>query len=75
MMSIPVAVAIVLAAAAGRSFAQAGAECVGAPGPVVSTLWVIVFLALFVAICAWIAIAIWRNERKDRAGREQDLRS
>lgn len=75
MMSVSVAVAIVLALAAGRSFAQAVTDGVGAPGPTVSALWVIVFLALFVAICAWIAIAIWRNERKHRAGREQDLRS
>jgi len=65
--------ASVLALVAGRSFAQdAGAI---APGPAVSTVWVIVFLALFVAICAWIAIAIWRNERKNRAGRQQNVRS
>jgi Na+/proline symporter len=46
-----------------------------APEPTVSAVWVIVFLAIFVAICAWIGIAIWRSERKNRASSQQNVRS
>ena len=50
--------------------AQAAMEDGGAamaPEPTVSAVWVVVFLAIFVGICAWIGIAIWRNERKNAA--------
>ena len=50
--------------------AQAAMEDGGAaPGARahVSVVWVVVFLAIFVGICAWIGIAIWRNERKNAA--------
>jgi hypothetical protein len=51
-------------------FVQAAAEEGGAlaPEPTVSTVWVVVFLLVFVGICAWIGIAIWRNERKNKSG-------
>ena len=50
--------------------AQAAMEDGGAalaPEPTVSVVWVLVFLAIFVGICAWIGVAIWRNERKNAA--------
>jgi hypothetical protein len=53
--------------------AQAAMEdgsAAAAAEPTVSVIWVVVFLAIFVGICAWIGIAIWRNERKN-AGKAQ----
>ena len=59
--------ATLLSLFAGTCFAQAMEEsAASAPEPTVSVVWVIVFLGLFVFICAWIGIAIWRNERKNR---------
>ena len=40
--------------------------------PTVSVFWVIAFMALFVGVCVWIAIAIWRSERRDDPKRQQD---
>ncbi|MCC7080549.1 MAG: hypothetical protein IT530_07750 [Burkholderiales bacterium] len=61
--------AMVLSLVAGTCFAQAIDEgAASAPEPTVSVVWVVVFLAIFVGICAWIGIAIWRNERKNRKG-------
>ena len=59
------AVASVLACFA--CFVQAAVEegAALAPEPTVSGVWVAVFLLVFVGICAWIGIAIWRNERKN----------
>lgn len=34
------------------------------PSPTVDTFWVFVFLVLFVGVCVWIGIAIWRAEHK-----------
>jgi hypothetical protein len=60
--------AILLSLFAGTCFAQAMEEgAASAPEPTVSVAWVIVFLAIFVGICVWIGVAIWRNERKNRA--------
>lgn len=58
---------LVLFACATQALAQASGEVVHAPSPTVSVVWVVVFLVLFVGICAWIGLAIWRNERKNRA--------
>ena len=69
------ALAMLLALFASAAFAQAmGEGAVSAPGPTVSVVWVIVFLAIFVAICTWIGITIWRNERKHRASSQQNAR-
>ncbi len=38
-----------------------------APEPTVSVGWVWFFLVVFVAICAWFGIAIWKAEKKSRA--------
>jgi heme/copper-type cytochrome/quinol oxidase subunit 2 len=38
-----------------------------APPPLVSIVWVWVFVAVFVGICMWFGIALWRAEKKDRA--------
>ena len=35
--------------------------------PTVSGFWVGVFVAVFVAICVWFVIAIWRAERRNKA--------
>lgn len=69
------AAAIVFAFAAGHCCAQSVDEAASAPEPAMSMVWVFVFLGIFVGICAWIAIGIWRNERKNRASREQNARS
>jgi hypothetical protein len=37
-----------------------------APEPTVNVAWVAVFLVVFLGICAWFGIAIWRAERKNR---------
>ena len=67
--------AMLLSLFASACFAQAVDEAAaGAPAPTVSVVWVIVFLAIFVGICAWIGIAIWRNERKNRASRPGNAR-
>ncbi|MPZ43217.1 MAG: hypothetical protein GEV05_07440 [Betaproteobacteria bacterium] len=61
------ALAILLSLLASTCFAQAMDEGAAvAPAPTVSVVWVIVFLGIFVGVCAWIGIAIWRNERKNR---------
>jgi len=54
-----------LFAAVAQAAVQEGGEAAYAPEPTVSVVWVIVFLALFVGICVWIGVAIWRNERKN----------
>ncbi|MGH8638024.1 MAG: hypothetical protein ACREUX_11825 [Burkholderiales bacterium] len=59
------ALAILLSLLASTCFAQAMDEGAAA-APTVSMVWVIVFLGIFVVVCAWIGIAIWRNERKNR---------
>jgi hypothetical protein len=51
----------VAAAAEGNEFA---------PEPTVSLGWVWFFLAVFVAICAWFGIAIWRADKKSRVEAE-----
>jgi len=50
------------------SFAQAAVQEGGplAPEPQVATFWVFAFLVLFVGVCIWIGIAIWRSERKSK---------
>ena len=70
-----VTLASFLAVLAGSAFAQADDAAAVAPEPTVSVVWVIVFLAVFVGVCAWIGVAIWRNERKNRASAEPDARS
>ena len=58
--------------------AQAAMEDGGAasaPEPTVGVVWVIVFLGIFVGICAWIGIAIWRNERKNTAKAQANVKS
>jgi hypothetical protein len=57
---------LVLFTCVTQAFAQASGEVVHAPSPTVSVFWVVMFLVLFVGICAWIGVAIWRNERKNR---------
>jgi hypothetical protein len=60
--------AILLSLFTGACLAQAVEEgAASAPEPTVSVVWVIVFLGIFVGICVWIGVAIWRNERKNRA--------
>lgn len=39
-----------------------------APEPTVGIGWVFFFLFLFAAICVGIGVAIWRAEKKNRAG-------
>lgn len=39
-----------------------------APEPTVGIGWVLFFLVLFVAICVGIGVAVWRAEKKNRAG-------
>ena len=58
-------------------FAQAAMENGAALAPelTVSALWVVVFLLVFVGICAWIGFAIWRNERKNAARREDNAKA
>jgi hypothetical protein len=46
-----------------------------APEPTVSVFWVIAFMVIFFVVCAWIGIAIWRNERRNDPKRGQDARS
>ena len=55
-------------------FAQAATEDGAALAPelTVSAMWVVVFLLVFVGICAWIGFGIWRNERKNAARREDN---
>jgi len=50
------------------SIAQAAMQEGGvmAPEPQVATFWVFAFLVLFVGICIWIGVAIWRAERKKK---------
>jgi hypothetical protein len=67
--------AILLSLFAGVSFAQAVEEgAASAPEPTVSVVWVIAFLGIFVGVCVWIGIAIWRNERKNRASGSDNAR-
>lgn len=67
--------AILLSLFAGACFAQAMGEGAAiAPEPSVSVVWVIVFLAIFVGVCAWIGLGIWRNERKNRASSQENVR-
>jgi hypothetical protein len=66
---------MVLWLVAGASFARAmDAGAASAPGPAVSVVWVIVFLAIFVGICVWIGMSIWRSERKNRASSQENAR-
>jgi hypothetical protein len=51
--------------AVAQAAMQEGGEGAYAPEPTVSVVWVVVFLALFLDICVWIGVAIWRNERKN----------
>jgi heme/copper-type cytochrome/quinol oxidase subunit 2 len=67
--------ALLLSLCAGACFAQAMDEgAAHAPEPTVSVVWVIVFLAIFVGVCTWIGIGIWRNERKNRASSQENVR-
>ena len=71
------AAAFLFALVAANCFAVQAIEegAANAPEPTVSVVWVIVFLLVFVGICAWIGIAIWRNERKNRVADQQNGRS
>ena len=44
---------------------EEGAQYV--PPPLVSIVWVWVFLFVFVGICVWFGVALWRAEKRDRA--------
>lgn len=44
-----------------------------APEPTVGIGWVFTFFVLFVGICVWIGIAIYRAERKSKAAQQQDV--
>ena len=59
------AAAICLALAA--SLVHAAEEGTIVPEPTVDVLWVGVFLLVFIGICVWFGIAIWRSERKSKA--------
>ena len=49
-------------------FARASEEAANlAPEPTVSVVWVGVFVALFVGLCVWFVIAMFRAERKNKA--------
>jgi NhaP-type Na+/H+ or K+/H+ antiporter len=37
-----------------------------APEPTVDAVWVVVFGVLFIAVCVWIGIAIFRAEKKNK---------
>ncbi len=45
---------------------QAAEETAAAlePAPRVNTIWVGVFFLVFVGLCAWFALSIYRNEKK-----------
>jgi cytochrome c-type biogenesis protein CcmH/NrfF len=54
------------------TYCQAALAAVGegvqyVPPPLVSIVWVWVFVAVFIGICVWFGIALWRAEKKDRA--------
>ena len=54
------------------TYCQAALAAVGegaqyVPPPLVSVVWVWVFVAVFIGICVWFGIALWRAEKKDRA--------
>jgi hypothetical protein len=67
--------AILVSLFAAACFAQAVEEgAASAPEPTVSVVWVIAFLGIFVGVCIWIGIAIWRNERKNRASNSENAR-
>jgi heme/copper-type cytochrome/quinol oxidase subunit 2 len=38
--------------------------------PTVSGFWIAVFLVVFLVVCVWFAIAVWRAERKSQASKE-----
>lgn len=46
-----------------------------APEPTVNVFWVYVFFAVFVGICAWIGIGIWRAEKKNQQTRQGSAQS
>ncbi|MCC6532198.1 MAG: hypothetical protein IT531_06595 [Burkholderiales bacterium] len=48
---------------AGAAMEEGGAL---APEPTVNVVWVGVFLVLFVGVCVWIGVAIWRAERRSK---------
>jgi cbb3-type cytochrome oxidase subunit 3 len=69
--------AVAWALAFFASFAQAASEDGAALAPelTVSAMWVVVFLLVFVGICAWIGFAIWRHERKNAVKREDNAKA
>jgi hypothetical protein len=67
--------AFLLAAFAGAGGAQAvNTGSVVSLEPSLSVVWLIVFLAIFFVICVWIAVAIWRTERKNRTHSQENAR-
>ena len=42
------------------------------PAPTVDVVWVVVFLAVFVGVCAWIGIGIIRADRASKSGAAKD---
>ncbi len=45
---------------------QAADEAPYVPAPMVNTFWVYAFFVLFVGVCVWIGVAIWRAERRSK---------
>ena len=37
------------------------------PAPTVDVVWVFVFLAVFVGLCLWFGIYMWRANKRDQA--------
>ena len=59
--------AVLLALCAGLSQALAQEGAPSAPEPTVSAVWVLVFVAVFIGVCAWFGYNLWRNDRETRA--------
>jgi heme/copper-type cytochrome/quinol oxidase subunit 2 len=47
--------------------ATEAADSAATTEPTVDVFWAGIFLVLFLGICAWFVVAIWRAERQNRA--------
>ena len=61
-LKVLVILATVWAAIAHAAVGDEGGQL--AAEPTVAVGWVVFFLLLFVAVCVWIGVAIWRADKK-----------
>jgi hypothetical protein len=64
--------ALLVAACPGALLAAAEGGDKLAPEPTVAAGWVYFFFLVFVGICVWIGIAIWRAEKQTRSAQQQN---